>query len=150
MAASIFNSADELKISARIANVQPISDRQWGTMTPEEMCWHCRQQLEFILDPQPVKVLNTMFRFQPFKYLAIFVIPWPKGSPTAPSLDVKKSNPQVGDMLTEKQKLLNALQQVLMKHDINATHPLFGELNKHYWGRLIWKHLDHHLRQFNC
>ncbi|MCU0394465.1 MAG: DUF1569 domain-containing protein [Chitinophagaceae bacterium] len=150
MASTIFNSNEEERIAARIASVQPTSPRQWGTMTPQEMCWHCRQQLEFVLQPSPVKVMNTMLRFQPFKWLAIFVIPWPKGSPTAPSMDAHKSHPAVGDMLTEKQLLLHALEAVIRKPDIRATHPLFGSMGKNYWGRLIWKHLDHHLRQFNC
>jgi hypothetical protein len=31
-----------------------------------------------------------------------------------------------------------------------ATHPFFGPLTHGGWGRLAWKHLDHHLRQFGC
>ena len=27
-------------------------------------------------------------------------------------------------------------------------HPLFGSLTAEEWDRLMWKHLDHHLRQF--
>ncbi len=26
--------------------------------------------------------------------------------------------------------------------------PVFGPLSRHTWGRLMWRHLDHHLRQF--
>jgi hypothetical protein len=29
-----------------------------------------------------------------------------------------------------------------------AVHPAFGPLSPEEWGRLCWKHLDHHLRQF--
>ncbi|TPW11975.1 MAG: hypothetical protein FD129_1557, partial [bacterium] len=29
-------------------------------------------------------------------------------------------------------------------------HPFFGNLNIDEWGRLSWKHLDHHLRQFGA
>lgn len=150
MAASIFNSVDEQLIVKRVAKLQSTSPRQWGTMTPQEMCWHCRQQIEMVLHPQAAKVEQNLFRYQPMKWLAIFVVPWPKGSPTAPSLDVRKSQPAVSDMDTEKQALLQAIQQVKLQTVVHAVHPLFGKLNKHYWGRLIWKHLDHHLRQFNC
>ena len=31
-----------------------------------------------------------------------------------------------------------------------AAHPFFGPLTPGGWGRLGWKHLDHHLRQFGC
>ena len=27
-------------------------------------------------------------------------------------------------------------------------HPKFGPLTQSEWGRLAWKHRDHHLRQF--
>jgi hypothetical protein len=29
-----------------------------------------------------------------------------------------------------------------------AVHPAFGPLSSEEWGRLCWKHLDHHLVQF--
>ena len=30
----------------------------------------------------------------------------------------------------------------------SAVHPTFGPLSPQEWGRLCWKHLDHHLVQF--
>lgn len=150
MAANIFTSTDAQEIMRRISRVGENSARQWGTMTAAEMCWHCRQQLEFVVNPSNVKVLKTMYRFQPMKWMIIFVIPWPKEAPTAPTMDAKKSNPAVESVETEKAKMIAALETVLKMEHIKATHPLFGELGKHYWGRLIWKHLHHHLRQFSC
>jgi hypothetical protein len=29
-----------------------------------------------------------------------------------------------------------------------AVHPMFGPLSPEQWGRLCWKHLNHHLVQF--
>jgi len=29
-------------------------------------------------------------------------------------------------------------------------HPFFGPMSTEDWDRLNWKHLDHHLRQFNA
>lgn len=29
-----------------------------------------------------------------------------------------------------------------------SVHPLFGKLPGKQWGRLAYRHLDHHLRQF--
>lgn len=150
MANSILQPAALQQIEQRLAALQETSARLWGTMTIAEMCWHCRQQLEFVLQPTGTKVLNTMFRYQPFTWLAIYAVPWPKESPTAPSLDVKKAKPEVGTLPEEKAKLTDALQAVLQKGHIEATHPLFGKLGRKDWGRLIWKHLDHHLRQFSC
>ena len=30
----------------------------------------------------------------------------------------------------------------------NGRYPAFGSLNGKEWGRIAWKHFDHHLRQF--
>lgn len=150
MPATIFNQQALHALQQRIKKLSGDAERQWGTMTAAQMCWHCRQQLEFVIAPTEVQVLKTMFRFQPVKWLAIFVIKWPEGARTAPSMDAQKSNPALGSLAEEKATLLQALDKVLQLPFIRAVHPLFGELGKQYWGRLIWKHLDHHLRQFNC
>ncbi|MBX2960889.1 MAG: DUF1569 domain-containing protein [Cyclobacteriaceae bacterium] len=31
-----------------------------------------------------------------------------------------------------------------------CSHPFFDKLNRKEWGRLIYKHMNHHLRQFRC
>jgi hypothetical protein len=30
----------------------------------------------------------------------------------------------------------------------SAPHPFFGPMTQQEWETLMWKHLDHHLRQF--
>jgi hypothetical protein len=32
--------------------------------------------------------------------------------------------------------------------DTSAVHPAFGPLDPQEWGKVCWKHLDHHFRQF--
>jgi hypothetical protein len=105
--------------------------------------------LAFVLHPpNEVKVLSTPFRYIIVRYLAIHIIPWPKGAATAPTLDPAITKPQLGSFLSERKLLLEALHQVLEKETVTATHPLFGKLGKKDWGCLIEKHLNHHLRQF--
>ncbi len=31
----------------------------------------------------------------------------------------------------------------------HTIHPLFGKLTPEQWGKSIYKHLDHHLQQFD-
>jgi hypothetical protein len=150
MAATLLNAKDYTAIMQRLSSLSENSSRQWGTMTPAEMCWHCRQQLEFVLQPAAhTKIINGPLRFFPFNWMVIYVMPWPKGSPTAPAMDAKKAHQAVETFEKEKQMLTNKLQEVITLPSISGVHPLFGDLNTKYWGRLIWKHLDHHLRQFN-
>ena len=29
-----------------------------------------------------------------------------------------------------------------------SPHPIFGEMNRDEWGKIAYKHIDHHFRQF--
>lgn len=40
------------------------------------------------------------------------------------------------------------LVERVARRSARAVHPMFGPLSPSEWGRLCWKHLDHHLVQF--
>jgi len=149
MASNIFNTNDYSGISQRLSKVQAQSQRQWGTMTPAQMLRHCRAQIEFILAPSAnVKVYPTAFRFAPVRWFALYGMAWPKNSKTAPELDVNKKLNDTGEFQQENALLTEALQKLTLSKNVDAIHPLFGRLGHKDWGRVVWKHLDHHLRQF--
>jgi hypothetical protein len=145
---NLFNESDRQLLLQRLQQLSITSHRQWGVLSVEEMVWHLRMQLEFALGKQKRElVLNSYLRFPPLRWLALYLVPWPKGSATAPQMNVKKVNPTVGGLDQEREALLRCLDEVLAAPSLNP-HPLFGIMNKPLWGRLIWKHIDHHLRQF--
>jgi hypothetical protein len=151
MYANIFTDLHFAEILKRLENLQAASVRKWGTMSAAQMLRHCRSQIEFILDPKDdVKVYKTMFRFAPVRWFALYGIPWPKNAATAPEMDVTKKLTDTADFDHEKEKILHALKNLYQAEGVQATHPLFGSMGKDKWGRVIWKHLDHHLRQFGC
>jgi hypothetical protein len=118
-------------------------------MTPAQMLRHCRAQIDFILHPSDdVKIYPTMLRFSPMRWMALYAIPWPKNSKTAPELDVNKKLQDTGEFEAEKAQLLESLNQLFHATHVEAIHPLFGKMGKRDWGRVVWKHLNHHLRQF--
>ncbi len=73
---------------------------------------------------------------------------WQKGSITPTQMNIKMQSLEIKYFKEEQMQLLNYLKIILTKDNFQE-HPIFGKLNKKDWGRLIWKHLDHHLRQFN-
>ena len=149
MAANIFNAKDYQGISSRLSKVNAQSSRQWGTMTPAQTLRHCRAQIDFILSPSPhVKVYPTPFRFAPVRWFALYGMAWPKNSKTAPELDVNKKLNDTGEFQEEYNLLTEALKKLTLRDEVIAVHPLFGRLGHKDWGRVVWKHLDHHLRQF--
>ena len=54
------------------------------------------------------------------------------------------------DIVTEKLNLLILFVQVsgLIAQVILLLHPMFGKLSRKQWGRFMYVHIDHHLRQF--
>ena len=53
----------------------------------------------------------------------------------------------------EKSELLDTFSTIveLREKGFKAEkHPFFGKMTKEEWARITFKHLDHHLRQFNC
>ncbi len=145
---NMFNAADKKEIVARVNSLSAASHRLWGTMHTEEMLWHLRSQLELALGIIPQTTHVTTYMSKPiFRWMALYVIPWKKSLPTAPEMNVKKQNPAVQNLVTEKQLLLQRLDEVEAASDLEG-HPLFGKMSRDLWSRLIWKHFDYHLKQF--
>ncbi len=150
MAANIFHPNEYKKMLARIHALTASSPQQWGTLSIEQMLAHCAIQLKMALGtiPESGKAGPALFRTAFGRWIGLYAFPWPKGSATPPVMNMQTNNAAVKDFESEKKQLLSLLQQVQQKESFHA-HQFFGAMNKKDWGRLIWKHLDHHLRQFS-
>jgi hypothetical protein len=59
-------------------------------------------------------------------------------------------NPAIKSWDADRAALLAIIQEAA-GHGENfawTPHPAFGNLNGRSWGVLMWRHMDHHLRQF--
>jgi hypothetical protein len=57
------------------------------------------------------------------------------------------------DVTLEREKLAALLERLGAGGEgalTKAPHPFFGVMTPHEWDVLMWKHLDHHLRQFGA
>jgi hypothetical protein len=73
--------------------------------------------------------------------------PMRRNSPTSKDLVIADDR----DFLTEQQRLLGLLQRFTAGGPSGCTrhpHSFFGPLTPAEWAELMYKHLDHHLRQF--
>ena len=72
--------------------------------------------------------------------------PWRKNLPTAKPFKITEKK----DFSSEKSALEAMLNEFESQRDRTAwnPHPSFGEFTKEQWGKMQYKHLDHHLRQF--
>jgi len=148
-AQNFFSEKDQYFLELRIGNLSKISTRWWGKMTIEQMLAHCSIQLKMALGHLPEGKMESSFLYRTMigRWLSLYFIRWPRGFETPAEMDVVKNNLNIGDFEIERQKLLYLLQELKVL-DLTGTHPFYGQINKKDWGRLIWLHLDHHLRQF--
>ena len=150
MAATIFNSQDYEDILKRIDALTEEHPRRWGTMNIGQMLTHCNAQLKLGLG-----IINhdsfegpSIQRTGLGRWLILFVVPWTRGLPTPSRMNMVKNQLSAASFVEEKEQLVALLAEVQNNPDLQP-HPFFGALDRRNWGRLIWKHLDHHLRQFS-
>ena len=134
-------------ILSRVARLTPESKPTWGRMNVGQMVAHCADQLRMTLGelsaaPKPTGALR---RF-PLKQLVVYVLPWPKGVPTAPELFSTPPAQWEAD-LQELRTLIDRTAEHGPDGDW-PEHPAFGRMSGRAWGVLAYRHLDHHLRQF--
>lgn len=141
-------SAEELLL--RIDGLQPATQRQWGKMDVAQMMAHCSAALDMASGKL---VLPRLFIG---RLLGSFVRPiysnekpFSKSSPTDPKLVVSDQR----DFQKEKDQLKVKVREFQEGGEAKCTrhpHPFFGSLTPYEWGRGMYKHLDHHLRQFGA
>jgi hypothetical protein len=146
------NLFDELRveeIKARAAHLRPDSERQWGLMTPAQAVAHCAAGLEWAVgDRHPPRVPIS-------RILGPIVKPWVfrddepmrRNSPTAKDLVIRDDR----DLPTERERLFGLIDRFAAGGPAGCTthpHAFFGRITAEQWAILMYKHLDHHLRQF--
>lgn len=143
---TLFDERLRSAMLARIERVTTESRPQWGKMNAEQMLAHLSEALRMAVGELPAKSKKLPLRFSPLRELIIYVLPWPKGAPTAPEL-LPSDSRSVETSKSELRRLLAEFGGRATRDDW-PEHPAFGRLGRRGWGRLAWRHLDHHLRQF--
>jgi hypothetical protein len=145
---SLFQPSDRDEVIARIRALQPESARQWGKMDPAQMLCHCSIAMETATGDRPMKQKFIGKILMPFIRSAILgEKPFSKNGPTDPTFVVSEAR----EFARERGRLLDLIQRFVDRGETIAakeTHPFFGKMTGQEWGELMYKHLDHHLRQF--
>lgn len=149
MAGSLDASTTEALI-ARILRIAEDQKPLWGKMTAQEMVTYCSTAVKLAFGDIPAKPRMGPVQATLARWLFVDLFPFPKNSPTAPELDPAKKLAVSGAYDAARQELvsqLRRLQQAPSDH-VFAKHPLFLQMSRQQWGKLMQKHMDHHLRQF--
>jgi len=145
---SLFDPTALSEIQQRLKSLSPESSREWGKMTPSQMLNHCQAPLNIMLKRKdyglkPMWLVSLLFKRSLYNDK-----PFKKNLPTAKSL--KQTTDK--DFDAELSKLNELIEEVKSQRETAdwGAHPAFGKLTKEQWGKMQYKHLDHHLRQFGA
>ena len=146
---NIFNEADRKEILLRIEKLTPGTKALWGKMDVAQMLAHCAKASKMLTGeikadrvPFPINILGKLI-----KNKALDESPLRKNSPTAK--EIKVVDPR--EFEKEKVDFINSIKKIgqLGEKGIKPEiHPFFGKISPKEWGRINYKHADHHLNQF--
>ncbi len=148
---SIFTNDGHQDIIKRLDKLSLGSKRQWGKMDVTQMLKHCSIPLEVALNKRELKTNANFFKKFLFK---TFIKPQMYNDKLwKPNLQTPKQF-VINDSLNfdnEKEYLLALINEFSSKREDKnwPTHPLFGDFTPEQRGKMQYKHLDHHLRQFD-
>src|SRR5258708_5837479 len=146
---SLFEAARVEEVKERIARLRPDSQRQWGKMNAAQAVAHCSAGLELAVgDRSSPRVLLGRILWRVVKAVGLWnEAPLPRKSPTVKDLVVQDER----DLGTERERLCGLIDRFAAAGPKGCTthpHSFFGRLTPEEWATLMYKHLDHHLRQF--
>jgi hypothetical protein len=146
---NLFEAATAKEIRERIARLGPTSQRLWGKMTAAQAMAHCSEAMESAVgDKLPPRMFVGRI-FGPIAKASLLKDDKPMGrnAPTAKSLVVADER----DLGKESQRLSALVERFNTGGPQGCTkhpHTFFGQLTPQVWAQLMYKHVDHHLRQF--
>jgi len=147
---NLFERSAVDEVVSRIDGLKPAAQRQWGKMDVAQMLAHCSAGLDLasgrLILPRIFigRILGPLV-----KPIYTNEKPFSKNNPTDKKLVISDQR----DFLREQQQLKLKVQQFHEGGEAQCTHhphPFFGALTPQQWSRGMYKHLDHHLRQFGA
>jgi Protein of unknown function (DUF1569) len=146
---TLWNESDRESLLARLERLGPNAEARWGKFTAPKMLAHLNDTLRMSAGELPVSFKKTPFRFPIVKHLIVYVAPWPRGAPTAPELLSRGNQAAWEEERADFPKAVACFAE--RPADASSPiHPAFGRLSRRAWGRLAYRHVDHHFRQFGA
>jgi hypothetical protein len=146
---SIWDAATTQSLHSRLEALTPATPALWGTMNVAQMLAHCCFPYEQIFGdrvvrpPLPVRFIMKLF----FKSMLTNEVPYKRNQPTAPQARIADER----DFERERERLrayIVRVEQMGAAAFEQKEQVSLGRLTSSQWNNLLFKHLDHHLRQF--
>jgi hypothetical protein len=146
---SIFDKPTRDQLIDRIRTLREDSSPQWGKMNVSRMLRHCMLCDEMYLGKKiyKQKFLGRLFGKMALKGFIKDEKPIKHNLPALPEFRVKEAS---GDLAAQKEKWIAQIEEYAYFSQPYSLHAFFGKMTKEQLGPFVYKHIDHHLRQFNC
>lgn len=134
-------------LRSRLDRLRPDARALWGKMNVAQALAHMAVTMEMSLgDRTPPRALIGRLIGPMIKPKAL-AAPMRQGNPTSPELRIADAR----DFDVERTRLRGLIDRFVAQGPggvTNAPHPFFGPMTTDEWALQMWKHVDHHLRQF--
>lgn len=148
---NILDKLEKEKVLERINNLTETDKALWGKMTPAENICHMTDQIKLATGKINCGEAGNKIAAFVLRNLILMGLPAPKGKvETYPRLKQGAGGTAPTEFAQDKKTLTDVINNY--ENDFpgenKILHPAFGFMNKAEWARLVYLHLDHHLRQF--
>ncbi|MBK7374647.1 MAG: DinB family protein [Chitinophagaceae bacterium] len=146
---SVFDAPVREELISRVHAVSQQNKAQWGKMNAYQMLLHCTLCEDMFLGKLNMKrvFIGRLIGPMVLKKVLKDDKPFGKNSPTS---DVLKTTAASGDIEQQKKEWISRVEQYAHHTSPGFVHPFFGPMTTEQIGRFVYKHADHHLRQFGA
>ncbi|PKA99224.1 uncharacterized protein DUF1569 [Flavobacteriaceae bacterium MAR_2009_75] len=148
---TIFDQNTRTELIKRIEKINENSKTEWGKMNVFQMLKHNTYWNGWIIgkDKHTYKqeFIGKIFGKIALRKMIKDEKPFGKNIPTSSQFKAKDFN---GDLEKEKNEWISLIKEYENYNNPNFVHDFFGKMTKEQIGILVYKHCDHHLRQFGA
>ncbi|MCX2745422.1 DUF1569 domain-containing protein [Mangrovivirga sp. M17] len=146
---TIFSQENREQLISRIEQINEDKKAEWGKMNLMQMLKHNTYWNRWILGKEnhtyKQSFLGKVFGKIALKKMIKDEKPFDKNIPTSDQFKVKVSNENIE---SEKAEWILLINEYANFSNPAFIHDFFGKMSKEQIGILVYKHTDHHLRQF--
>lgn len=143
---TIFEPQPLAGLLARLQTLKENDQPLWGRMSPWQMLRHCCMSEEMFQAKTTYKrlLIGRLFGAKVLRSILKDEALMKKNQPTHPAMKIAGE----GDFEAERSRWAALLEAYTKGGQASLVHPFFGRMNSAQVGAYVYKHTDHHLRQF--
>ena len=144
---TIFDKETRDELIVRISSLNENSKPLWGKMNIYQMLTHNALWQQLMLGKVKSKrvFIGRIFGKAALKNVLKNDAPLRKNTPTTPEVVTKEAS---GNLEMQRKKWIDGTEEFANYAALDFMHPFFGKMTREQVGYFVYKHSDHHLRQF--